>query len=65
MGQQSRLKKLRQQCRFAISRSEEVSKLDEESQKRFFKELYKRGKKALFNASEDIPQSKPKQGQSE
>lgn len=65
MGKQAKFKKLRQQCKFAMSRSEDVSKLDEESQMRFFKELYRRGKKALFNAEEDSPQSKPTQGRSE
>lgn len=64
MGKQSRLKKLRKQCRDIVNTNNATKLLDDLRKEALADEVYRKSKKSI-NASANTRSHKPKQGLSE
>jgi hypothetical protein len=65
MGKQSRLRKLRKQCKDIVNTNNATKLLDDFHKDALIKEVYRKGKNSVLNASTNTHSHTPKQGQSE
>ena len=65
MGKQSKLKKLKRECRAVVNTNNVTRLLDDTQKSALVDEVYRKSKQSFLNASTNSPASKPKQGQRE
>ena len=65
MGKQSRLRKLRKECRDIVNTNNATNLLDDFRKEALADEVYRKSKNSILNASANNHSHKPKQGQSE
>lgn len=65
MGKQSKLKKLKRECRAVVNENNVTKNLDQLHKEALVDEVYRKSKKSFLNASTDSRLSTPKQGLNE
>jgi hypothetical protein len=65
MGKQSKLKKLKRECRAVVNENNATKTLDDMHKEALIDEVYRKSKESFINASAGSRKHKPKQGRRE